>query len=460
MKNENYLIIRTFLLLLCFVLANLAASAQKYYQIYTKDEGLIQISGDPIDKVKIENGFVNFYSSLPIISGNQIPVLGWNGIPIEYTSAERYKEMADAGFTINLPWDLCFNSSVIAGDPVKYFNALDAAQANNMQIFVGAGVLGNFSQENRDKLMAHPALAGYTLSDEPSTEEQFTQLGNWVRRVQTLDKKHPCYINLGGNYGYAYNVLPLVYVNDSAGYNNSVRSFMQKVPVPMISFDHYPIYLDETTKQRKIRTEFYQNLEFISSETKKAGKPFWAFANCMEHLSDKQYPVPTINDLRLEVFSSLAYGAQCIQYFTYWNTNFGQMAPIDLNGVKTGTYYIVQTMNREIKNLSKVFLNAKMVWVKHTGEVPWGCTGLDMTNLPAVFSSFEITGGKGALVSLLEKKDDNFLVIVNHDINQNVSVTVAGTNLQQIQKDGSDIAAIDGLQTLIPGDILIYTWKK
>lgn len=394
-------------------------------------------------------------------SGNQIPVLGWHGIPPAFTSAERYKEMADAGFTIDLPWDLCFNASVIAGDPAKYFKALDAAQTNHMKIFVGAGVLDNFSQENKNKLMAHPALAGYALADEPSTEEQFIQLGDWVRRVQAIDNTHPCYINLGGNYGYAPNQLPLVYINDSAGYNKSVRNFMQKIPVPMISFDHYPIYLDEMSKQRKIRVEFYQNLEFISSETKKAGKPFWAFANCMEHLSDKQYPVPTINDLRLQVFSNLAYGAQCIQYFTYWNTNFGKMAPIDQNGVKTDTYYIAQTMNKEIKNLSKVFLNAKMVWVKHTGEIPWGCTELDKSNLPAVFSSLEITGGKGAYVSLMEKEDDNFLIVGNHDINESIAVKASGTNaLRRIKKDGT-VIKVDGVgQTVSPGDIVIYFWKK
>ena len=394
-------------------------------------------------------------------SGNQIPVLGWHGIPPTFTSVVRYKEMADAGFTIDLPFDLCYNASVITGDPAKYFNALDAAQANHMKVFVGAGVLDNFSQENRDKLIAHPALAGYALADEPVTDEQFTQLGDWVRRVQAIDNTHPCHINYGGDYGYAYNVLPLVYVNDSAGYNNAMRSFMKKIPVPMISFDHYPVYLDGITKQRKIRTEFYENLEFISSETKKAGKPFWAFANCLEHLSDKQYPTPTINDLRFEVYSNLAYGAQCIEYFTYWNTNFGKMAPIDQNGVKTDTYYIVQTMNKEIKNLSKVFLNAKMVWVKHTGEIPWGCTELDKSNLPAVFSSLEITGGKGAYVSLMEKGDDNFLIVGNHDINESIAVKASGTRaLRRIRKDGT-IIKVDGTgQTISPGDIVIYFWKK
>ena len=408
-------------------------------------------------------------------SGKQIPVLGWAGIPGEYTTTERYKEMADAGFTINLPWDLCYNQTYIAGDPAKYFTALDAAQTTGMKVFVGAGVLDHFSRENIVKLKTHPALAGYVLEDEP-TDDRFPRLEEWVKKVQAIDSEHPCHISLGGNYGYDPAQLPaLVNTNDTASFNTSCRKFLRQVPVPFLSYDHYPIVQDRVDKlwkewdfkteinpnKRKIRPTFYQNLESASSLARKSGIPLWAFALATWHIGDKEYPIPTINDLRLQVYSNLAYGVQCIQYFSYWYLNFGKEAPIEKDGDKTQAYYTIQAMNKEIKALSPVFLNAKMVWVMHTGEIPMACTRLDKTKLPNVFKSLDIAGGKGAYVSLMEKGKDNFLIVGNHDINEDITVRVKGTKaLYRVLKDGSVVTLDDVKQTLTPGDIVIYFWKK
>ncbi|MDR2449927.1 MAG: hypothetical protein LBD52_08220 [Prevotellaceae bacterium] len=171
---------------------------------------------------------------------------------------------------------------------------------------------------------------------------------------------------------------------------------------------------------------------------------------------------PTHNDIRLQVYSDLAYGAQCIQYFTYADVgNLEWRAPTGPNGEKLGTYYILKEVNAEIKALSPVFLNATVKWVRHTGEIPVGCTELDKSMLPSVFHTLHIQGGKGALVSLMEKGNDNFLVIVNHDINEDITVEASGAaDLYRVLKDASIVAADNRMHTLTPGDMLIYFWKK
>jgi hypothetical protein len=63
------------------------------------------------------------------------------------------------------------------------------------------------------------------------------------------------------------------------------------------------------------RSDFYANLEVCSTKAREAGIPFWAFALTTAHLS---YPVPTMGQLRYQVYSNLAYGAQGIEYYTYW----------------------------------------------------------------------------------------------------------------------------------------------
>jgi hypothetical protein len=245
----------------------------------------------------------------------------------------------------------------------------------------------------------------------------------------------------------------------SPTYREHVENFLKTIPVPFLSFDHYPI--QRIDGKRTLHGNYYENIEIIADEAKKAGMPFWAFALATPHW---EYPAPTLSDLRLQVYTDLAYGAQCIQYFTYWNPAGDgmwnqELAPMTSTGEKTETYNTVQAMNREIKSLSKVFLNAKVIWTAHTGVIPKGCTELDKSKLPSAVKSLEISES-GALVSLLEKGDDRFLVIVNHDVNKEITVDVAGgSGLQMVNKDGSVVPVIEK-QNLDAGDAMILFWKK
>ncbi|MDR3232209.1 MAG: hypothetical protein LBT46_00830 [Planctomycetaceae bacterium] len=387
-------------------------------------------------------------------SGEQIPILGWHGLPglSKYSTAAHYREMADAGFTINMPHELCHvDSAILSTPPEKYFALLDLAQATGMKIFVGGGVMDFFSPDEIKRLVAHPALAGYSLRDEPALND-FAALGATVRKIQAIDNTHPCYINM-----FPANAKDRQLGTN--GYQEYVLNYIREIPVPFLSFDHYPIIFDKATGQRRILPKFYENLEIISGESKKIGKPFWAFALSTAH---GDYPVPALADLRLQVYSDLAYGAQCIQYFTWfdpWGETPDDDAPIRIDGTKSNSYYTVQAMNREIIALSKVFLNSRTVWTAHTGTIPRGCTELDKSKLPPVIQSLEISE-PGALVSLLEKGSDRFLVIVNHDINQEITVNVTGrSGLRMVNKDG-DIVPVVAKQTLTPGDAMILFWKK
>ena len=141
--------------------------------------------------------------------------------------------------------------------------------------------------------------------------------------------------------------------------------FDQEVPLQLLSFDHYPIVGDH------YRPDWYENLEIFSDEARKAGKPFWAFALATAH---DPYPIPDLSHLRLQMYSNLAYGAQGLQYFTYWtpgknpNWNFHH-GPIGLDGKRTDVYDKIKTLNTELQALSGVFLGAEVLSVRHTGRL-------------------------------------------------------------------------------------------
>jgi hypothetical protein len=109
--------------------------------------------------------------------------------------------------------------------------------------------------------------------------------------------------------------------------------------------------------------------------------------------------------------------------------------------------------------LSPVFLNAKVISTGHTGNIPQGTHQLG--KLPDVIKTLDIEGD--ALVSVLEKGDRSFLVIVNRDFHKTLPVTIEGfLGLQRILKDGTYVPANRYLKRLLvePGDILIYSWDR
>lgn len=376
---------------------------------------------------------------LTLPASDPIPVHAWWSIPSDSTSVERYKELAEAGFT---------SSMSPFRDAEAAQKALDAANEAGIKLFITCPELRTAPDSTVKRFMNHPALGGYHLTDEPNAAA-FPDLAEWVKQIQKVDSTHPCYINLFPNYATPQQL-------GTPTYQAHVDSFIAIVPVPMISYDHYPV----TTSG--LRPEYYENLEIISAAARNAGKPFWAFTLSVAH---GPYPIPTTAELRLQVYSDLAYGAQGIEYFTYWtpadpNWNFHD-APIDSAGARTPVYDRVKEVNAEIQKVSGVFIGSNVVSIGHTGEnLPLGTQAFEP--FPP-FKAVETPNG-GAVVSRLEKDDATFLVMVNRDYQNAMNLDImldSGALVGQVGKDGS-VNPVEGnrIQTQVaPGDAVIFMTK-
>ncbi len=367
----------------------------------------------------------------------RIPIIAWSGPPANETTPERYRELAECGFTHN--YSGFPNAEAMA-------KALDVAHAAGVRQFISIPELASSPEETATRFKSHPALAGYYLRDEPSAAD-FPSLAAWMKRIQSVDPAHPSYINLFPNYANAAQL-------GTPSYQEHVAKYIAEVPAPFISFDHYPVVGD------RLRSEWYSNLEIVSSAAREAKKPFWAFALAVAH---GPYPVATIEHLRLQAFSDLAYGAQAIQYFTYWTVkstdwNFHE-APIGLDGKRTAVFDRVKQVNHEIQAVAPIFLNATVLGVGHTAPLPLGTRAYQA--VPPVSSV--TTDGGGAVISLLEKGKRWFLVIVNRDLKKEVSVTVkfdGSIPISRIDKGGGRKVTPGNEQkaTLPPGDMTIFAW--
>ncbi len=382
-----------------------------------------------------------------LTSSGQFPILAWYSIPEGETSVARYKEMKEAGITHSLTFFSNCDSLL---------KALDAADAAGIKMLVNCHELKTDPEKTVKQVMDHPAVAGYHLYDEPPMH-MYKELGKWAKRIQSVDSKHFCYINLLPNFADPKEQLG---TND---YKEYISECTKYIPLQFLSFDYYPVLKDRLSKT------WYQNLEQISNEAKRIGKPFWAFALTTNYDEDHLTP-QTLASLRLQVYSNLAYGAQGIQYFTYWSATSANApsgedqrgAPISAAGKRSVVYDRVKQMSSEIKNLTGVFLDAKMLWVRHTGKgmIPPGT--IRLTKLPKEIKVLDAHGAP-LLVSLLEKEDNYFLVVVNKDFLNSIQLTFYGDEtVEKVQKDGTTVPAsvYDTTMELEPGDAAIYTFPK
>lgn len=377
-----------------------------------------------------------------------LPILAWIGPPADQTTPERYRELADAGFNASF-----------SGFPdlAAMERALDVAGGAGVKLMASCPELRADPEAAAARLKGHPALAGYFLTDEPGADA-FDELGDWARRLRAADPGHPCYVNLLPTYASPAQL-------GTATYAEHLDKFLEKFPASFLTFDHYPILGD------KLRVDWHENLALVSAAARRAGIPFWAFALSVAHAP---YRVATVDNLRLQVYTDLAFGARAIEYFTYWTPvttqwNFNT-APIETDGRRTEVYDRVKQVNAELQAVWPVFAGAEVVRVSFAGpDVPRGLTA--WTPEPPV-AALETAGGS-ALVSRLRNGEWEVLAVVATELKKSLDLKLkfadpggggdSGSGaVYQMAKDGkfAPLAALEFADSVAPGDMRILIWGK
>jgi len=320
----------------------------------------------------------------------------WGGPPAAESSVERYREIAECGFNVAMP-------PADATDTKTNLKILDACEAVGLKAIVQDSRLqiSATSSELKKALdsiiadySAHPALAGYFITDEPHAR-LFLALGRINQYLLEKDPKRLPFINLFPNYASAEQL-------GNKSYEEHVSQFIATVKPTLVSWDHY-------MQMAGNESLYFKNLDTVRRQCQKAKLPFTQIILSLPHWG---YRNPSDADLRWQVYTSLAYGARGILYFTYWTLpawNLGNgPAIITSDGKRDAKYEFIRRLNGRLKALGPTLMQLESAGVYATAPLPPGLQGL-----PADALIKQAEGGPLLLGCFIGRKNEAYVLVVN-----------------------------------------------
>ena len=159
--------------------------------------------------------------------------------------------------------------------------------------------------------------------------------------------------------------------------------------------------------------------------SRKHGIQFWAFTLCCREWYRED---PTLENIRLQCNTNLAYGAQVNQFFVYRCTSGTDYAPLQTwgwadeshqdkiyygpNDVKyTDAYYVCKDYNREMHNFGFVFKDSYVQKVLNTNVLNGWLECFTNADLPPQMKS--ITTEDETLFSFVENNGNQYIAVIN-----------------------------------------------
>ena len=274
------------------------------------------------------------------------------GPPKNLRTKKRMKEIADSGINVII----LLGGIPTVKETIEYMNVAHTAGIKVLppdkrcySAFMGGQNDVDASERSIKAIVKdysdHPALFAYSIYDEPSSK-QFKNLAKVLRLLEKNDKKHFGFINLFPGYACAAAL-------GSPNFKEHVKSYVDIVKPSVLCYDHYSLRVDKSD------SGWYDDLEIIREESRRAKIPFWIYV--LSEGIEKYLRVPTRAEILWQANSALAYGARGILWFCYWtpqaHTEAHHNAMIDLKGNRTPIYDYVREENVFLKEAGNRLLS-------------------------------------------------------------------------------------------------------
>ena len=376
-------------------------------------------------------------------------LLGYYNFKPRWATQDNFYKLADAGLT----------SVTVECEDYDFKDQIDRAWKAGMKSLAIIGFAGGrwaadpdgykYLDEIVGYLKEQPGLLGYHICDEPSTND-IPRLKRIREKIESLDPVHPVYINLNPE-GSKYSL-------GTDTYREYIEAYARDCEVKLISFDMYPILEDGTYMQN-----WHRCLRTVADVSRQYGIPFWAFAaSCW--INNESGVIhrgrPSVENLRLQTYTDMAYGAQLVQFFTIQQYGGTTFAPLMSDGEWTEAYDFLKEACLQVQRRGYVFNGCSVEKIRFSQTPPSESVSLSTADLPEQIASLETSGT--AMVSFLENRGNSYIAIVNQSYTDKISAQVTFNEmLYTIERDGSFAQQQPGSRefTIDEGDLMVIKVK-
>ena len=334
----------------------------------------------------------------PLVSPEQFPVFPWDTIKPTKAAYEEARECGFnlAGFVHVEDLDTVHDAGLkgFVSDPSINIRGTAADGSSGLSDDqINAAVKDLVARTAK-----HPAVFGYHIIDEPSRKLVPT-VARWAKAFSAAAPDLVAYTNF-------FPISSADIGPSAADYERYLELYLDAAKPKAFSFDHYSM-LDDGS----VRPRYFECLEAARAASLKTGVPFWQVLLGNSHF---RYAEPSLASFRFQVFTSLAYGARGIGWFTYTGRDRGNYhaTAIDLFGHRTPTWDMLRDVNLQIHRLAPTITQLKSVNVFHHPVVPQGCHGLESSRFVA-----DIRGaGPFAVGEFEDAQGRPAVMVVNRDL--------------------------------------------
>ena len=357
----------------------------------------------------------------------------WNYQPVGFRDeAEAVREWKDAGITL----PMTFEYDPACHDRAKMLRLLDECEKAGMKAIVcDARTRYHRLRELGEKkfreevaaamkdFASHPAVFGFHVGDEPD-KHNWEYAVSAYRIVGEAAPRLTPFLNMFPYWDGSFE--EVVGPASPEEYTDLLTDFIRRSGAKILSFDSYGqcAYFDRGYNQEC----HLRNFKIFGEAAKRTGARLFVSLLSVGHWG---YRVPSQDDIRWQIYSSVAHGATGFHWFSFYQARLDgnyRENPVNLFGERTQTFYNVSYEDR--------------VFLKYFADVLSECTFEQVRYFGRPQGGFPVFGGDDTLreirvivnetsVAVTRWKDKDgdpayTLVNMDRDLPTKVRLTFAG----------------------------------
>lgn len=294
---------------------------------------------------------------------------------------ENFKAYKECGFN----YMFLQGNNVGALGGTKMTEAMELCEKLDIKVYVDVTKAESAMLTLAEKFVKYKCFMGFNY-DEPvihsSTLNGTTGIVELSPYVTALRDKYPqveflVNLNPSSNVSFPWGTEPFTFSEYLQALSDNILSVYSDTNTrKWLSCDDYPLYRDTSAKkQYYLKTEWLQCLEYLANKKRdsemKLDSNFFIQSMPFGTEAKSRDRVPSYNDLRLQMYTVMAFGYDSVSFFCYGTPpaveggefTEKQVALVDRSGNKTELWTNSQKLISEINEFSHTYMQFNDNWV-------------------------------------------------------------------------------------------------